>query len=77
MKKAVGSISAKVSDYDGKVFPIEQDENGNCHCGDCILNWGDAKEYVGKQVRLSNIKPNQKENTKIQYPIRALKFDLV
>ena len=77
MKKAVGSISAKVSDYDGKVFPIERDENGNCHCGDCILNWGDAKEYVGKQVRLSNIKPNQKENTKIQYPIRALKFDLV
>lgn len=77
MKKIVGSISANISDYEGKVFPIDQDKNGNCHCGDCILNWVDAKDHVGKQVRLSNIKPNKKENTKIQYPIRALKFDLV
>ncbi len=77
MKRIVGSISANTSDYEGKVFRIEQDKNGNCHCGDCILNWGEAKDQVGKQARLSNIKPNKKENTKIQYPIRASKFDLV
>ncbi len=76
MKKVVDEITANTDDYLGKEFLIEQDEKGNCHCGECFLPYKEAIDNVGKKVRLVKVKPNNWDS-KLLYPLKSTKFKLI
>lgn len=70
MEKAYQKYKDSGSDYNGKIFKIEKDENGILHCGDCEVPQGPASQYFGKKVRLIDVKPNTNDN-KDKYPYFA------
>lgn len=61
--------SAK-NEYEDKVFIVEQDDKGNYHCRECRISYKKAKSYLGKEVRLKNVKENNAKS-KDNYPYFA------
>ena len=57
-------------DYNGKEMVVEQDEDGNFHCGECLLSYKSAQWNKGKIVILSDVDNNEK-STKDKYPYFA------
>lgn len=49
---------------------VEQDENGICHCGKCMVLNCDAVPFIGKNVKLESITRNTKES-RDKYPLFA------
>lgn len=65
---------SQASVYENFEGIVEQDDNGNVHCENCLLAYL-AKEYVGRRVKLHKIKENT-NNTKSLYPFFA-KFKIL
>ncbi len=63
-------ISSDYSKYEGKRIVVECDGE-NYHCGECYLNPGFAKRFVGKEVVLVNVQKNGNWKTKQIYPYYA------
>ena len=61
------------SDYEGSEGKVETDGT-NCYCDKCILP-NTAKTIVGKRVKLSNVRLNNRE-TKEKYPFFA-RYELI
>ncbi len=62
------------SQYEGKVFLPEKDDEGYWHCGECwvVIPYGQS----GTMMKLRNISPNTNPKTKSKYPYFA-KYDKV
>lgn len=54
--------------YESETVIVEKDDDGICHCGDCLVSSRDATPYIGKEVKLCSIKKNTRE-TKDRYPL--------
>lgn len=74
-KQEESEISAAAPSCDDNVYIIEQDKEGNVHCGKYLLQYK-LKGLVGKKVRLSGIEINNKNN-KDRYPLFAGKYEIV
>ncbi len=61
---------AQASVFENHEGIVEQDDKGNVHCESCALSYK-AKEHVGKRVKLSSVKENTNDNTKLIYPYFA------
>ncbi len=59
-----------INKYEGKRMIVESD-GVNYHCGECYLNPGFAKRFVGKEVVLVNVQQNGNWKTKSIYPYYA------
>lgn len=59
--------------YTQNNFKIEQDEDGVCHCKQCVLNSIYARKYIGKRVALNYFQKNDSQ-TSCEYPYYA-EFD--
>lgn len=74
-KQEESEISAAAPSCDDNVYIIEQDKEGNVHCGKYLLQYK-LKGLVGTKVRLSGIEINNKNN-KDRYPLFAGKYEIV
>lgn len=54
--------------YESDTIIVEKDDDGICHCGDCLVSNRDATPYIGKGVKLCSVKKNTHE-TKDKYPL--------
>ncbi len=63
-------IDEKAEDYEGKEYVVEQDENNNFHCGQCILSYTAAQRYKGLKVTLFDVTDNTTKNRN-NYPYFA------
>lgn len=54
--------------YESDIIIVEKDDDGICHCGDCLVSNRDATPYIGKGVKLCSVKKNTRE-TKDKYPL--------
>lgn len=59
-----------IKHYKGNIVMVEQDENGICHCGKCMVLNRDAVPFIGKNVKLESITRNTKES-RDKYPLFA------
>ena len=62
-------IRGKVQ-YENKLFEIQQDDNGNCHCDGCKLSFKSAQMHIGKKVTLHDVTINEPQN-RDSYPYFA------
>ena len=68
----------KKDEYEGKSLLLEQDEKKNLHCGSCLVSFKDNQDYIGKMVRLSEIKDNKQTGElqkKYPYFARVVELD--
>lgn len=63
-------IDEKAEDYEGKEYVVEQDENNNFHCGQCLLSYTAAQRYKGLKVTLFDVTDNTTKNRN-NYPYFA------
>lgn len=64
------------ADYLNKEFLVEEDGNGNFHCGGCRLPFNQAKGLKGLKVKLTEI-VDSNEQYKNLFPFFARKFELI
>lgn len=74
-KQEESEISAVAASCDDHVYIVEQDKDGNVHCGKYILPYK-LKKLVGTKVSLYGIETNNKDN-KDRYPLFAGKYKIV
>lgn len=56
---------------------IEQDENRNYHCKDCLLKYNEMHpEDIGKKIKISKHSPNTNERTKELYHFFITRKDI-
>lgn len=59
-----------IKQHKGNTVLVEQDENGVCHCGKCMVLTRDAMPFIGKKVKLESITRNTKDSRE-KYPLFA------
>ncbi len=69
-------VSESKDDYLNQEYEVEEDENGNFHCGGCRLPFNQAKSLKGLKVKLIEI-VDSNEQYKNLFPFFARKFELV
>jgi hypothetical protein len=78
MKKVL-QIANEVPQYEGVEGVIYKDERGNFFFEECVLSYKNAKDHVGSRMILKNVRLNNNDKTKAQYPfyaqIKVLKSD--
>lgn len=81
MKKETESISEQkpiIEEYEGKTFPLEQDEKGNLHCGYCLVSYKQNQNKIGNIVLLKEVEENKNNGElKKKYPFFASKVEWV
>jgi len=62
----------EADEYEGKIFLLEQDEEGNLHCDKCLVSHKQNQDKIGKKVKLKNVGENKKDGKlKRKYPLFA------
>ena len=78
MKKVL-QIANEVPQYEGVEGVIYKDGKGNFFFEECVLSYKSAKDHVGSRMILKNVRLNNNDKTKAQYPfyaqIKVLKSD--
>lgn len=54
---------------------VEQDSNRNYHCMKYLLPYPKGESVLGKKIRILKCTPNEKLQTKLEYPYFVLKFE--
>ena len=70
-------LQRMLSKYEGETGLIERDENGDLHCGDCLVSYNYCRNIVGETVRISHITLNTNHRTRNRYKTFANQIDLV
>lgn len=64
-------------DHENTESVVECDENGNFHCGKCLVGYNFCQYLIGKKVVISDIVDNTNPYTNIDYPFFAKRVKAV
>lgn len=70
-------IHSMFTNLENYVGIIEQDDQGDLHCGECLVPYTFCKDLIGKKVRLSLITLNSKKDSKKKYQTFAKHIEIV
>ena len=66
----ITQLTEETTENTQKITKVEQDVNGICNCGKCMVLNRDAVPFIGKNVILESITRNTKES-RDKYPLFA------
>lgn len=66
-----------IKNFEGIEGKLERDANGNIHCDNCLVSYKYCKNMVGVTVRLRQITPNYKNESRTLYPLFAKHVEVV
>lgn len=56
---------------------VEQDSNRNYHCVEYLLPFSKGESVLGKTIKIVKCTPNEKPQTKLEYPYFVQKFEII
>lgn len=56
---------------------VEQDSNRNYHCMEYLLPYSKGESVLGKTIKIVKCTPNDKPQTKFEYPYFVQKFEII
>lgn len=80
MRSKVASLTVSIQDEETKEViegVVEQDANRNYHCGEYLLPYSNGESVLGKTIKIVKHTPNDKMQTKFEYPYFVQKFEIL